>query len=254
MFHFFHRTPEIHLDCYTYDQSVYSNTPVIKSAKAIPDWWKALDTYKAEFKQVGDNPYHLNSHELTAKDCYAIIELYKVGVIFENWCDISIKTQDNDYWYWYTSGDKPETHDRSQLGTSFPNHHHIKLINPWIVREKTGVKFLWVGAEWSLHNYEIKVLPGILSFDIVTAMNVNMMFPKRDGEFVLPVGLPLGQLIPLSDKKLKVTNHLVTQEEYRKYSMTSFGVSFYGWRKTLQLRKRNKERGTCPFHSGDSDG
>ena len=113
---------------------------------------------------------------------------------------------------------------------------------------------MWLGAEWSLHNYDIKVLPGILSFDIVTAMNVNIMFPMHDDEFVLPVGLPLGQLVPLSDKRLKINNHLVTEQEYNKHRMNSFGVSFYGWRRALQLRERNKERGTCPFHSGDTDG
>ncbi len=254
MFHFFHRTPEIVLDCYTYDQTFYANTPIIKSGKAVPDWWRELDPYKAKFVQEGENPYHLNTNELTARDCYAIIELYKVGAILENWCDISFRTQNGDYNYWYSSGDKPETHDRKQLGNSFPNYHHIKLISPWVMRERTGVKFMWIGAEWSLHNYDIKVLPGILRFDIVTAMNVNMMFPMYDNEFVLPVGLPLGQLVPLSEKRLKINNHLVTEQEYNKHRMNSFGVSFYGWRKALQLRERNKERGTCPFHSGDTDG
>lgn len=254
MFNFFHRTPEIVLDCYTYDQCTYANTPIIKSGKAIPEWWKEIPPYQAKFEQHGDNPYHLNSHELTVRDCYAIIELYKVGVMFENWTDISIKTQNGEFNYWYSSGDCPEIHDKKQLGRSFPNHHHIKLVSPWVICEKTGVKFLWVGAEWSLDNLEIKVLPGVLKFDIVTAMNVNIMFPKRDGEFIIPVGAALGQLIPLTEKKLKVNNHLVTKEEFDKHRMSSFSISFYGWRKAVQLRQRNKERGTCPFHSGDSDG
>lgn len=254
MFHFFHRTPEIVMDCFTYDQCTYVNTPIIKSGKAVPEWWKELPPYRVSFDNINDNPYHLNSHELTARDCYAIIELYKVGVVVENWCDISIKTQNGDFNYWYTSCEKPEVHNRGQLGNAFPNHHHLKLVSPWIIREKTGVKFLWIGAEWALDNLELKVLPGVLRFDIVTTINVNIMFPKRDGEFVIPAGQSLAQLVPLTEKRLKVRNHLVTEQEYEKYKMTSMSVSFYGWRKALQLRKRNKERGTCPFHFGDNDG
>ena len=224
---------------------MYLNTPVVKSSKAIPDWWKEIEPYDVNNR---------NPELMTVRECYGFIELYRHGVIVENWCDLTIKTFNDEYLYWYSGGNAPEFHERRQWGNAFPNHHHLKLNNPWVMREKTGINFMWVGAEWSLDKFEIKVLPGMVRFDIVTGMNVNMMFPKREGEFTIPVGTPLGQLIPLTDKKLRVENHLVTYEEYKQHLMTSMGVSFYGWRKALQLRKRNKERGTCPYHSGDNNG
>ena len=97
------------------------------------------------------------------------------------------------------------------------------------------------------------VLPGIINFDIISQVNVNFMFHMRDGTFTIPIGNPLVHLVPLSEKNLKIHNHLVTQQEFDKLSLSSNKPSFFGSRKTIQLRKRNKERGTCPFH-GDANG
>ncbi len=252
MFSFFHRTPEIVLDCFTTDNTVYLTTPIVKAGKAIPEWWRNLKPYEARFEHSPENPFHL-IQDVTARDCYAIIELYKRGVILENWCDISFHMENGSYNYWYTTGHAPVEHPRRQIGDSFPNHHHIKLSSPWAIREKTGAKFLWLGTEWSLDKLEIKVLPGVINFDIVSQINVNIMFPARDGTFNIPVGNPLVQIIPLGDEKLRVVNHIVTEQEFKKITLHSNTPSFYGWRKVLQLRKRNRERGTCPFH-GDSNG
>ena len=255
MFHFFHRTPEIQLDCFTASNETYMTTPIVRSSKAFPDWWQKLEPYTPTFYQTPENPYHLRKYEeMTARDCYAIVELYKKGIILENWCDISFKVQDGYYNYWCAGNtEKPEDHSKRQLGGAFPNHHHIKLISPWVFREKTGAKFLWLGAEWSLDELDIKVLPGLLNFDIISPVNVNLMFPIRNGTFTIPVGNPLVQLVPLSEKNLKVHNHLVTKPEFDKLVLTSDKPSFYGWKKVVQLRKRNRERGTCPFH-GESNG
>ena len=252
MFHFFHRTPKINLDCFTTNNCVYTHTPIVRSSKTLPDWWKGLESYEPHFEHSEQKPFHLVSNR-TAKDCYAIIELYKRGVMIENWCDISFYMEDGRYNYWYADGEAPQAHDKKQVGYAFPHHHQIKLISPWVFRETTGVKFLWLGAEWSLDKLEIKVLPGVINFDIISDINVNLMFPMRDGTFTIPAGNPLVHLVPLSEKKLKVTNHIVTEQEINKIRIKANSTSFFGWRKVLQLRKRNKERGTCPFH-GDNNG
>ena len=255
MFNFFHRTPDINLDCFTTSSVTYLTTPIVPASKAFQDWWQKLKPYRPVFRDSPEQPYHLcPEKEMTARDCYAIIELYKKGAIIENWCDISYRTENGYYNYWCApNSEKPIEHEKRQIGEGFPNHHHTKLLSPWAFREKTGVKFLWYGAEWSLDKLEIKVLPGVINFDIISQVNVNIMFPMRNGTFTIPVGNPLVHLVPLSEKKLKIHNHLVTQPEFNKLTMASDKPSFYAWRKTLQLRKRNRERGTCPFH-GDNNG
>ena len=209
MFHFFHRTPEIHLDCFTSNNNTYLTTPIVKASKAFPDWWKKLKPYTPTFYHTPENPYHLRKdEESTVRDCYSIIELYKKGAIIENWCDISFRMENRCYNYWHAANtEKPEEHARRQLGESFPNHHHIKLKSPWAFREKTGAKFLWLGAEWSLDKLEIKVLPGVINFDTISQVNVNMMFPMRDGTFMIPIGNPLVHIVPLSEKNLRSEDH-----------------------------------------------
>ena len=252
MFSFFHRTPEIHLDCFTTDANVYHNTPIVHAIKTIPDWWKELPAYSPVFGKESEEHIWSNLSKRTAKDCYAIIELYKKGIVIESWTDFTIKStgKEGGYAYNIKHGPDPGFHS-DQIGNGFPDYNHIKLSSPWIFREKTGIKFLWMGAEWALDKYNIKVLPGVINFDIVSYTNVNIMFPKDDKDFFVSVGQPLVQLIPLSEKKLVLKNHLINRNEYDTMIINSASQSFYGWRKVLQLRKRNKKRGTCPFGFGD---
>jgi hypothetical protein len=250
MFSFFHRTPEIHLDCFTNDPNVYLNTPIINASKTIPDWWKELPTYKPSIGRTDQRQHTILGYR-TVKDCYSVIELYKKGIVLESWTDISIKPNIDYYDYYFSSGPSPDTHDKKQLGSGYPDYHHIKLASPWKFVEKTGVKFLWFGAEWSLDKLNIKILPGVLNFDIISSTNINIMFPKVANEFVIPIGQPLVHLIPLSEKKVRIKNHLVSNEEFNRMTIDSSNSSFHGWRKIVQLRKRNKERGTCPFGFGD---
>lgn len=252
MFSFFHRTPKIHLDCFTYDVNVYLNTPIVHASKTIPDWWKKLPSYKPIFGKTEELDHCIVNHDdKSVKECYGIIELYKKGIVIESWCDISIKSYSANFNYYYSYGEKPQHHSKLQIGEGFPNYHHLKLLSPWLFSEKTGVKFVWIGAEWSLDRLNIKMLPAVINFDIVSFTNINFMFPCIENEFFIPIGQPLVHVIPITEKKLILKNHLVDKAEYDKKRIDSSFPSIYGWRKILQLRKRNKERGTCPFGFGD---
>ena len=255
MFSFFHRTPEIHLDCFTCDNDVYMNTPIVKAGKTFPDWFKELP--KAEHKFLIDekteNHFHKTNHNL--KNCQGILELYKKGIVLESWCDYHMKMNMENLTphYWWSGNQKAiGFHTKEQIGNGFSNHHHMKLISPWFLREKTGIKFMWVGAEWALDKFNFKTLPAIISFDTQQETNVNIMYPYETKEFTIPIGNPLIHVIPLSEKILKFKNHLVKSNELNKIVTKTGRASFYGWKKVLELRNRNKKRGTCPFGFGDN--
>lgn len=260
MFSFFHRTPKLHVDCFTSDVNVYENTPIVRASKTIPDWWKELDTYKPDFTEEEDRPdlpppipFHLREmSKTTAKDCYAIIEFYKKGLVIESWTDMKLVSNPNHLHYIKSYGTEPERHERRQIGRGFPNHHHLKLVSPWLFKEKTGVQFVWVGASWALHNTDINVLPGVINFNVNNSTNINFVVPKRDAEYSINLGTPLCHIIPLSEKKLTFKNHLVSREEYNNIFTHSPNISFFGWKKVVEIRKRNQEReGKCPFGFGD---
>lgn len=256
MFSFFHRTPEIHVDCFTCDNDVYINTPIVKAGKTFPDWFKDLP--KAEHKFLIDDKTgkHFHDANYNLKNCQAVLELYKRGIVLESWCEyhmeMDMKNLTPHYWWSGVKSKGIEFHPKIQIGKGFNNYHHMKLMSPWYFREKTGIKFMWVGAEWALDKFNFKILPGVISYDTQSATNVNIMYPYETKQFTIPIGNPLVHIIPLSEKRMNFKNHLISKEEHKMILMDSGKVSFYGWRNILELRERNKKRGTCPFGFGDN--
>lgn len=248
MFTFFHRTPVIHLDCFTYMGHIHELTPIVSAAKAAPAWWKNLDTGHMSYDWKYFSPPRKT---LTMKSCHGFVELYKRGVILENWCDLRLQVTDAGFKYMHSSGEKPSEHPRFQLGEGFKNFYHLKLASPWIFREKQGIKFHFNGAMWSLEDYNIRVVPGVVDYRSNGYTNVNIMIPRDPIEYTIPVGQPLVHIMPLSDKKLKVKNHLISRLEYD--TMCRHSASYYsGWKAVNKLLQRNDSRKSgCPFGFGD---
>lgn len=255
MFTFFHRTSKIYLDCFTHKNHVLEMTPIISASKAVPDWWKKLDKGKLTYNwEVAQSP----RNTLTMKSCYGFLELYKRGVVIENWCDFRLRIMDHGFQYMYSDSPPPEEHSRHQIGEGFRNYHHLKLSSPWIFKEKTGVKFHFGPAQWSLEDYDFRVVPGVVDYRVNGYTNVNIMIPKVEKdqivEYGIPVGQPLVHIIPLSDKKIVVKNHLISKTEYDNMFRHSASL-FDGWKSVKRMLDRNDNRkGKCPFGFGDSNG
>lgn len=258
MFSFFHRTTTINLDAFTSDSYLYETTPVVPSHKTYPEWWlnipnghvRNFDYSKVHSGMSQDEITSMVLRDNNIKNCYGFLEFYKKGAVVESWSDLAIKVGPAGYKYINSNGNAPVEHPSSQYGKGFKNFHHIKLDNPWLFKEKTGTKFLLVGATWALDNYSFVIPPGILDFTLTSIAHVNMFLPKRSEEFILSIGQPLIHLIPLSEKKLKIKNHLVTEQEHFKIR-DQVATSHFGWRKKFELMRRNKKREDlkCPFSS-----
>jgi hypothetical protein len=242
MFTFFHKRDTITLDCFTCDAAAYEMTPPVKASKTLPRWWKDLPS-----PGIGDafsNPTENNN----MRRCYGFVELFKTGLILENWGDIHINVAKTGYRY-QAMGAQPGEHDSKQYAGAFTGYHHIKLVSPWAFREKTGTHFYYSAAEWFLEKYPFKILPGIIDHKINRVTNVNIMLPIREDPYdiYIPAGQPLVHIIPVTDKKLDIRVHLVDAAEMAKLTIKS--VSFKGFRETLRLAKKNEARaGKCPFH------
>ncbi len=247
MFSFFHRTTKIHLDCFTTENHVCENTPIVKATKTLPKYFVDLPTPKFNLKRDINNIF-VKEHITNLKDCYAFLEYFQNAITIRHWADLYIEVTKEKYDY-YSSFTKPEEHNRNEIGEGFVNYHHIKLISPWILKEKSGVKFAWVGAEWNLDSYNFKVLPGIINFNINHHTNVNLMLPKEEKNIIIPAGLPIVNLIPLTDKKIKLVNQVITEKEMDSMRRSPQQSYFHGWRTSKRLLKENKSK--CPFGFGE---
>lgn len=243
MFTFFHKTPKIHLDCFTANAPAYKYVPIVKASKTIPEWWKKLPRHRPKFDHSKD--FSDITRGKNMRTCYGFLDFYKRGVVIENWADLSVKVTEESYTYFYSNGAEPKQHPRHQYGEGFKKWHHMKLVSPWWFRETSGKPFIFVGADYCLEDYLFKVLPGVVEFKMNHATNPNCMIPAMVHQFEIPIGAPLLHIIPMVEGELIIRNHLVSLEEIKNIQ-TNTGASFFGWRSIDKLIKRNETR-KCPF-------
>jgi len=259
MFSFFIRKPQIVLDCFTSNHDAFHLTPIVEGIKTYPDWWKQLPVIDSTSYHYNDGNYNegsylengkdKNDNTLNMKRCYGFTELFRRSAVIESWSDINIRIIKDNIYPSCSNGPLPEQHPSHQYGNAFTNYNHIKFKSPWRFKEKTGVNFLLICAEWHLDEYNLKMPPGCLDFRTQHYININTFLPKQDTTNIsIKSGAPLAYLIPLSESKLKINNHFVDELELEKLS--SVNRSFYGYRHHINLIERNEKRSKCPFHFG----
>jgi hypothetical protein len=124
---------------------------------------------------------------------------------------------------------------------------HIKLTSPWFFEEKQGIKFSWNPCMWNgtHHKADMHILSGVVDYKYQHTTNVNA-FIKHGSIVKLDAGEPLVHLIPLSDKKVKVRNHLLTDAEFSKRFAIEMQASNYNNPRNVKKPKESK----CPFGFG----
>ena len=103
MFSFFHRTPTIHVDCFTSNNDAYKFTPVVPSVQSKPSWFNSIvrpGKTNTKFQQYvinenGGIEFNNNFNNRTLRSCYGFLELYKKGFIVENWCDLVLDIRED---------------------------------------------------------------------------------------------------------------------------------------------------------------
>lgn len=249
---FWIKPTKIHVDCFTYDEIVYNNFKIDRAKEFIPDWWKKIPNN--QYSKVNTDPNSsLHIRQLTVKQCNGFRDLFQEGMIFPSWVDAQIEMLDDGKFY-ISGHDVPSInievgyHGREQITTSvYENCGQIKLVSPWFLEEKTGVKFSWMPCMWhNTHNIELMhVLTGVMDFKTQKATNINM-YIKKGSIVKIHAGDPLVHMIPLSDKKLEVHHHLLSHEEFKKRMYSELNAGNYA---NVKKVKQNKEE-KCPFGFG----
>lgn len=250
MFSFFHRTSVLDVDCFTSNPSVYKTTPIVNSYKARPEWMDNVPKTRHEYayNHLGNI---FNNTFRSVRSCIGFLDLYKRGFILESWADFAIDVRDENFSYHYTTGPEPTVPPDIMFNPGFKDFHMLKLTSPWLITTKERVPFVCFGTEWSLENIDARIIPGSITFHDVSFTNVFMAFKKtKQGEHYrlqIPMGESLMQFVPLTEKKIRIHNHLISDMEMNQKSLTP-STSMYGWRKTFSLLRRNEKREKkCPF-------
>lgn len=245
----FVKKSKIVIDAFTSSSTAYEWFPIDRTQKYIPEWWKKIpSSYKLE------NPSTLKDIALTIKKCPGVIDLFTCGFILPLWTDlVMVLTPDQNMFNYEFASKSPnwfiDLNEHRQYLNAFSNKFlQAKITSPWIIKEKSGVKFTLIEPTWTMSNpNEFTVVPGMLDFKYQNNINVNVFLEmsSRGCRVDMRAGQPLAQFIPLSDKEIEVRNHLVSDQEYQQINEAaqpfSFMKSFVTKKKLIDGRKK------CPF-------
>jgi hypothetical protein len=218
------------IDCFTSNPAIIEYFPIVAANKCYPDWWKKLENhFVTKSEQSG-----ISHNTPTLKRCDGLLSLYSKGFCIPMWSDLIIETNgEGEYRYQYSADEMNPvvSHSQRQMGPTFNNMQHLKMLSPWMIQEKTGVDFHFTGANWNLidNMFKINVLPGVVNFRDQMSTHVNMFLPKAQNRVEFTAGQPLVHIMPLSEYNIKLKNHLITEKEFEtKMLKYSFLSSFMG--------------------------
>lgn len=191
----------------------------------------------------------------TMKQCHGFIDLYKTSFCLPLWSDLSVwvdKIGSDGFRYQYADEfSSAVNHSSAQTNGRYPEDKfvHLKLIVPWSAREKTGVNFLLHSPYYNLDNFTDYSLPsGVVNFKFQHTINVNMLFNREKTEKVVTINYdtPMLFVTPMTENKVEIKNHLVSDLELRKIIKGAAKVKFFNSYKTVKQKSIEKES-RCPF-------
>ena len=250
---FFFKKKTIHLDCFTDRTDIYNYWPIQKTTKFYPNWWRNLED--SHIKPNGD-------WVSTMKNCTGVTDFYRYGVTLPLWCDLKInlgESADNGGIGWYFADEKSTAlvHPNFQFYGFAPDIElqHFKIGVLWFFRTKEDVNWVFVENTWSTGQMnKFCIPPGILNFKYHSSINTNLffMYDGKEKSFILENGTPLANLIPMSDSKVIIHNHLISTAEFNQKNDIENTVSFSNRYLTKRrLAKKRESEKKCPFSFGN---
>lgn len=245
---FFLRRSTIVVDCFVTSQPIHDLFPIRKASHFYPEWWKDLPK-SFEVKSEFD----VNLPVPTMKSCIGFVNLYRNGFILPLWSDLIIEKDINGCRYQFSDHKALgiRDHDPLQYTGAFQNSTHMKILSPWLLKEKTGVNFLWMEPSWNNASLfeNLNILPGVMDFKYQHGTNINAIISSNDIKLWIKAGDPLAHIIPISEKNIKIKTHSVTENEYKKLEGTSYTSSFYHkYTTNKKILEANEKK--CPFGFG----
>lgn len=238
---FFVRRSNITIDCFTSDITIFNVARPDYAARFIPDWWKKVPNYYNEKDSLFQSP--------TIKKCEAFKGMFTHGLILPLWSDLilDVGKKGTNYYGWQFSDRKSNMviHPFAQMNNYLDeqNIQHFKLTCPWTFRCKDDTKWAWVDPVWTnVQSNDYVILPGIVSFKIALQGNVNLFVYREENPKIIKInfGRPLAQFVPMTEKKLKIKHHLVTEQEYENLSFLKSPIVFYNRYNTLKKLLKRK--------------
>ena len=244
---FWKRKKEIILNCYTNRADVYNFFPIVETKKNIPKWFKELPTPR--FKKIEDR----NSANLNIKLCSGFTDYFKRGIAVPLWSDLFVrigKKNTLDYeWHFADRCSGIEIHSSEETNNNFDPllYQHFKITSPWLFSCDEDISFLAMEPGW---HFDVlgtaRILPGVVNFKYQPNTNINMFFARENEgtDLLFPARMPIYHYFPLTDRKITIKNHLVSNEQFRKIFEKGNPFKFI---REYEERKKAIKTMPCPY-------
>lgn len=235
MIHFFIKQ-KIHLDAFTDRRDVIEYAPIVNAIEVIPNWWRNLP--KADLS----NKFY---PQPTMKTCAGVIDYYAKSIAIPMWSDLCVNVINGSYrWQYSDEISDAIVHSTNQYKGFLDSQEygHVKLISPWILQSKQDVYWMFTDPVYNRNEFRnYTFMQGLLNFSRQLHTNIQLLIDlKVDRTFTIPFKTPF-ILTPLSDKKLVIHRHLVSNSEIESKRQTSNSFTF------INKYKNAKKITKCPY-------
>lgn len=248
---FIFKKSKIVVDCFVSSEVINKLHPIDYAVKFIPDEWKKLPN-SIQIKGTPDPRSKLKVTAGTMKKCTGFQWLHQHGFIIPAWTTIALEAGERENIFFHSDPTMELSaiqHPRDIMWNNlYKGYSHIKLNSPWLIREKTGVRFTWNSYPWA--NTELAdrlhFVSAVIEFRAQYASNLNL-FLKQNTTVEIPAGAPLIHCIPITEKDLDIRTHVIPTPEFmemhKSYAQRS---TFVGHHKELLKFYENQDK-QCPF-------
>lgn len=248
---FFFKKPEITIDCFTFLEVAQLNYPIAPASKSYP--FKNISNF-VEHKYINDPRSNLKIEYPTIRKCDGVTDLYSNGFMLPAWDSFKIEVlNDQEHVIQSTANHViGETHGRWQVGNDiYKGYAHVKVISPWFVKEKEGVKFTWNQPTWNKTENltDCTILSAVVDFKYQFLTHVNM-FIKTGAIVGWDAGDPLVHLIPMSERRVKIKTHCIDIHEYEKIRLSTLSMAHYSNHRNMKYPDFFGTEKKCPFGFG----
>jgi hypothetical protein len=250
---FWFKKKEIVVDTFTYNSTLIDNFPIEQASKYYPKYFKDMpkfvDVKATNDPNIPDSKMTIKTG--TIKLCNGLTDLFSNGFIIPAWHEFNIEVTDSGKIVIpsvFQEITTYEVHPRWQYGDNiYKDHTHIKLVSPWLVYETSGVKFTWNRCDWhrSDNSNSFNALSAVIDFKYQNATHVNA-FVKNGTITRFDAGDPFVHLIPISESRVKIKNHLISPNEWHTKRVNYQAHNSYKNHRKLNYPKQSK----CPFGFG----
>lgn len=176
--------------------------------KPKPSLSYAPDYFKSLAPQSNQNP-----SSGTSKRCVPFKEALSAGIIIPLWADMFVSAKSGEISINFPDNfQQPESiaaHQYEQL-KDYPLKNNpygknlLKFINPWVIETDEGISCMFT-SPFNHFETRFKIVDGIVDTDnYYNNINFPFIWTGGDGDFYIPKGTPLVQVLPFKREKYKM--------------------------------------------------